>query len=822
MDRVPTIREAIAANPFLADEDGSAPAHAVDVIVPIYNASEEVARCVTSVVRQTRCPFRLILINDGSTDRQVSRLLAGLRGASPRVIVVDRPDNRGFGSTVNEGLAMSSAGDVTILNSDTVVTRNWLEKMIDVARSRPNVATVTPLTNNGTICSVPAVFEDDEMPDGYDVERFADLVEATSLEIFPEAPTGVGFCMLITRQALQAVGRFDAETFQLGYGEENDFCQRAVQAGFVNLIADHTFVYHKGRASFGDRSTDLIARGLASLRLKHPGYEAAVARFSQDHPLTAFHARLREQVSVRESRPETIDVKVLHILHHGGGTEKHARDLAALDDRAVLSYVLVSDGRNLDVDEYHAGRRLRALRFPLPAAIGRYGPLRDAAYRDALTAICWTLDVDLIHVHHLMHNTLDIATVAAARGIRYVMTLHDYHTLCPMYTLLDPDGLPCGACTAGGAGGSVEACMNQAGRPASYLDEYQALMRGFLNGAAALFVPNTRVRDIIGARFPELVPAISVIEHGHRRSAAADEHAAADRQAPPRRHDGHASLNVAVIGGLEIHKGSAVFRDLLRANRREETTFHLYGTTADPDIVAGELNRVRALDGSQFIYHGAYEAKDIVPMLIADGIDVGLQPAIWPETFSYTLSEFVDAGLPVIAGALGAQGERIERYKLGWTVPDIRDPHATLAILDGISRDPASLGDVARGMRRDEALVPLETVWREYATTYRELVTPGRTSMQPNGESAEPSIGRSYVASLATGLADATTREQRASRRLAELDAELESMRLRLRSPRHRIADAIGNAIQKIPVVWPAVARATEAILRWERRRGRR
>ena len=285
-------------------------------------------------------------------DPQVSRLLAGLRGASPRLIVVDRPDNRGFVSTVNEGLAISASGDVIILNSDTVVSRDWLQKMIAVARSRPDVATVTPLTNNGTICSVPNVLEDNAIPEGYDVESFADLVEATSLKILPEAPTGVGFCMLITRRALNAVGRFDAETFGRGYGEENDFCQRAIQAGFVNLIADNTFVYHKGRASFGDRSGDLLARGLANIGTKHPRYAAEVARFCQRHPLTRFHALLRERVAVHRSHRETVGIRVLHILHYGGGTEKHARDLAALDDRAVLSYVLISDGGSLDVDEY--------------------------------------------------------------------------------------------------------------------------------------------------------------------------------------------------------------------------------------------------------------------------------------------------------------------------------------------------------------------------------------------------------------------------------------------------------------------------------------
>ena len=394
-----TLREALGANRFLA-EDGPRPHNAsIDVLVPIHNAADDVAACVASVARHTQHPFRLVLINDGSTDARVASLLAGIRGAAPGLIVVDRPDNRGFVRTVNEGLALSPASDVVLLNSDTVVTPRWLEKMVAVARSRPDVATVTPLTNHGTICAVPFVLEDNAIPEGYDVDGFAALVEAASFEIFPEAPTGVGFCLLITRRAVDTVGTFDAEAFGAGYGEENDFSQRALRAGLVNLIADNTFVYHKGRASFGERSGELAARHLETVAAKHPAYDADVARFCRDHPLRRFHEYLRHNIAAARGRQGAIGLRVLHILHRDGGTEKHARELAAIDDPGVLSYVLRSDGGTLDVHEYYRGHPLRTLRFPLPAAIERYGPLRNAGYRDALMAIGWTLDVDLFHVH---------------------------------------------------------------------------------------------------------------------------------------------------------------------------------------------------------------------------------------------------------------------------------------------------------------------------------------------------------------------------------------------------------------------------------------
>ena len=81
-------------------------------------------------------------------------LLKAIDTAVTSVVVIDRPDNRGFVRTVNEGLQLSLSNDAVFLNTDTVVTARWLDKMIAVAQSRPDVATVTPLTNSGTICSV--------------------------------------------------------------------------------------------------------------------------------------------------------------------------------------------------------------------------------------------------------------------------------------------------------------------------------------------------------------------------------------------------------------------------------------------------------------------------------------------------------------------------------------------------------------------------------------------------------------------------------------------------------------------------------------------
>jgi hypothetical protein len=222
---------------------------------------------------------------------------------------------------------------------------------------------------------------------------------------------------------------------------------------------------------------------------------------------------------------------------------------------------------------------------------------------------------------------------------------------------------------------------------------------------------------------------------------------------------------------------------------------------------------VHRVDGSRFVNHGSYRAADITRLLRADGMHVGLQLSVWPETFSFTLSELVEAGIPVIGGQLGAQGERIDRCRLGWTVADIRDASAILAILDHLVDHPEALESATATMRREEALIPVGTMCEQYADRYREIANAAGRPAPVCGKGRETGmdVSRSYVEFLAA-RAEASMPE--AARRCAALQGEVDALRERLRSPRHRIADTMANALQRVPVVWPIVARITERVLR--------
>ena len=148
--------------------------------------------------------------------------------------------------------------DVVLLNSDTVVTRGWLDALARCAASDPRIGTITPFSNNAEICSLPRFCDNNPWPAGARSGAAGGALERAAVPTYPDLPTGVGFCLYIRRALIDAIGMFDP-VFGLGYGEENDFCMRAAAAGYRNVLCEDAFVLHLGGSSFGEKRADLAA-----------------------------------------------------------------------------------------------------------------------------------------------------------------------------------------------------------------------------------------------------------------------------------------------------------------------------------------------------------------------------------------------------------------------------------------------------------------------------------------------------------------------------------------------------------------------------------
>ncbi|MFC4818829.1 glycosyltransferase family 2 protein [Dokdonella ginsengisoli] len=272
----PLAPPAAAAQPVPFGVDAAAAE--VAIVVPVYDAPELVGRCLDSVLAWTTGRVRLIVVDDASPDPRIAPLLARYaRVAGVEVLRI--AENRGFTATANRGIDAAGRADVVLLNADTEVGPNWLTGLRRAAHARDDVGTATAVSDNAGAFSVPELEQANELPPGWSFERAARTLWQQAGLAYPALPTGNGFCLYIRRAVIERVGKLDEAAFPQGYGEENDFCQRAAQAGLRHLIAGNVLVRHARSASFGEeRRRRLGEAGMAVLRERWPDYEAEVGR----------------------------------------------------------------------------------------------------------------------------------------------------------------------------------------------------------------------------------------------------------------------------------------------------------------------------------------------------------------------------------------------------------------------------------------------------------------------------------------------------------------------------------------------------------------
>jgi GT2 family glycosyltransferase/glycosyltransferase involved in cell wall biosynthesis len=637
------------------------------VLIPVYRGRDEVARCVESVLRHaetTRVPFDLLLIDDSSPEPEVTDYVRSLgeQAAPVPVRVLRNEENLGFVATVNRGFT-ETTGDVVVLNADTVVTEGWLDRLVDAA-AEPDVATVTPLTNFGSICTLPATIIAAFDLDGASpqIDECAAYIAEQSLALRPEVITGVGFCMYVTRHAIDEVGLLDVETFGLGYGEEVDFCLRATRIGLRHLVEDATYVYHEGGVSFGEARTEGMARGSSLLHDRYRFFRPANTRERAENPLSVPFAVLELGLAERdESRPH-----VLQLLHSPpgalGGTEKHLhRLMTALFHEFDFSVLYPVESGFVVRTFWNLGDGAPVEHeFLLPGAARRAHGVHDHAAANALRSAIDLFGFDAVHVQNLIGHSLAPLDVLADFPGPVVYSVRDLYLACPHHWLLyrnqEACGIPddldvCARCLPETQQRSVEFLRQFRDTVAARVDTVDHWV--FASQSAADYL--LRVYDIESER-------ISIIEHG----AIIDVNAALREPDPPLFLD--EPLRLAFVGLGWAKKGLDVVNRVADELAGSSIEIHHFG----------ELKA----DASPNLHcHGPYDNELLPYLLDRAGIQIVLLPGPYAETFGHVMTEALIAGRPVIGARYGALGERIRRTGAGWTFePD--DPPALRRLVE--------------------------------------------------------------------------------------------------------------------------------------------
>ena len=657
----------------------------VDIIIPIYNAYDEVVRCIESIKKWTDLEKnRLILVNDNSPDERIKTFLDQLKLTN--TIVIHNENNKGFSANINIGMAQSDQNDVILLNSDTVVTQNWIEKLVKCAYSDKAIATVTPLSNNATLCSVPDFLQENKVPDEYTVDEYAELIERISLRKYPEIPVAHGFCMYVKREVIDKIGNFDAETFGRGYGEETDFCFRAIEVGYHHVMCDDTFILHTGTSSFvSEEKRKYIEAHEKIINDRYPELNRKVQLHCRDNPNAAIFENVRIWIDLnRREKRKTI----LYLLHSDfkknasdniGGTQLHVKDLMlGLRERSDI-VVVARDGLDLNVTLYTKEKEY-AFKYYVGEA-PQYQQFRSEKFAKLYHSILCNFDVDIVHVHHVRGMTLELFYEAEKMQLPIFVTMHDYYFISPNITLLSKEYEHYRSPEEESK--FINEINEQIGIAESipYVKIWREEHAAVLRMVNEIFTPSESAKKIITRFYPQFSQKIVVVEHGIDCTKKIEK----------KEKSGKKEFHVAFLGGISIEKGYNTATQLIRKSEKD-IQWYLFGKFQFTDLMVEKKKNFHNI--------GEYKREDLPDLMNKYEIDLVCILPIVSETFCYTLSEAVLCGIPVLVTDVGALGERVQRMQCGWIVPYGSDSSTILEKIRNIKSNPEEYKKIERNIRQ--------------------------------------------------------------------------------------------------------------------------
>ena len=177
----------------------------IEIIVVKFNCPEVEKNCIESVLKHTKDNYHLTIYDN-------------------------YPENHNLGKLWNRLIARSDAEYICLLNSDTIVTDGWLDKMMETFKLVDDVGCVGPSTDNAR--------------NHQNLE-----MEEILVDYGKKYPNWMlcGFCLLFPKAAAQKIGGFPID-FGF-YGQEVSFIRRLEQAGLKQMWRTDAFVHHVGSAS---------------------------------------------------------------------------------------------------------------------------------------------------------------------------------------------------------------------------------------------------------------------------------------------------------------------------------------------------------------------------------------------------------------------------------------------------------------------------------------------------------------------------------------------------------------------------------------------
>ncbi|MGM1054155.1 MAG: glycosyltransferase [Pseudomonadota bacterium] len=308
----------------------------VSVIVPVHNALSDVQKCLKSVVENTFPAVDLVVIDDGSGS-ETAQWVKEFCSRTPHAQYHRNASAQGYTLSVNRGARMATGDVFIILNSDTILPPQWLERLVDPLLKSTNVAATGPVSNAATWQSVPHIRDADNawannvLPENVSVSDYDRFVQLHSLDLEASTVTLLnGFCYAVRASVFNEIGGLDEEGFPSGYGEETDFFLKIKNLGYTSLLVPNLFVFHNKSRSFGaERRKKLSAAGNEVLYARYgkESISAAANTLSECTALETLRARCAMNESkISNQKPKLRILFIMPVSAGGGGVHSVAQE----------------------------------------------------------------------------------------------------------------------------------------------------------------------------------------------------------------------------------------------------------------------------------------------------------------------------------------------------------------------------------------------------------------------------------------------------------------------------------------------------------------
>ena len=605
----------------------------IDILLLIDGTLEDIKQCISSIQAHTDLSNnRLVIISNQNIDENIKKFLDSL--VQDGIYKFEEEKAFDIISIFSRQRSITEKNDVILLDSNTIVTSNWIEKLRTCAYNAEEIGIVSPLTN-----LLLGFGNDDHYSflENFNIDEYNTWLENISLCQYPVVPTANFGCTFIKKELLD-----DVITEKLIRAKERlenieEFCKIVVQLGYTHVLCDNCFIYCNKTSRFPMIDSNAIEKWNNTLSKKN------IELYKQ---LNYWNGKKNifylVQADFREGCSNNI-----------GGTQLHVKDLVVELKKEFNVFVAARDGEFLRVTAYIEEKNI-TFSFHI-GAIPEYFVYRSKKLNELFNNLLIAFRINLVHVHHTMGLTLELYYSAKKMNIPVYTTLHDYYFICPTLRLLDENNKSCiGINDTERCSKCLKKYLNIDVR-LNFVEKWRAEYKKVLEISEKIFIPSKSATKIVLQYYPEVKDKIQIISHGinphlfYKNSCKEPYN--------------HKQLHIAFVGGISEVKGSALIYKIITQNKNLFEWFIFGG------IGSVELYQLKQ---ENLTKTGWYKKEELKALLQQYEIDIVCLLSIVEETYCYTLSEVVACGVPVIATDIGALGERVKEMGCGWLVsPEI-------------------------------------------------------------------------------------------------------------------------------------------------------